>query len=192
MASALGWAVPRAPASRTRQGPGGQSADPSCLGDALAHLLMVMERTGSQLAARRRDGLDRAAFLVLHRLVDDGPQRSGAVAEALLADPSTVSRHVAQLVQLGLVERRPDPEDGRATVVAATPLGRERAADARERRNAAIATVVSEWSPSDQDRLRDLMTRFTADLENARPRLLAAQDEHHGRSTADRRPGTTP
>lgn len=143
------------------------------LGDGLVRLLRAMERTGAQLSARRQDGLDKAAFIVLVRLVRDGPQRSRALAESALADPSTISRHVAHLVQLGLVERRPDPSDGRATVLAATAAGVRLAAELRQRRHATVAAVVADWTPDDRARFAALLTRFTDDLERSRPALLA-------------------
>lgn len=146
---------------------------PGELGDALVHLLKVMERTSAQLSARRGDGVDKAAFGVLFRLLQDGPQRSGALAESLLADPSTVSRHVAHLVGLGHVQRAADPDDGRATVLVATEAGRAFAEGLRTRRNETIAGVVADWSVTDRTRLHTLLARFTADLEHHRPQLLA-------------------
>ena len=50
----------------------------------------------------------------------EGPHRSNALAEAVHSDPSTVSRQIAALVKVGYVERRPDPADGRACLLAAT------------------------------------------------------------------------
>ena len=143
------------------------------LGDALVHLLRVLERTGAQLSARRQDGLDRAAFALLARLVHDGPLRSRALADAALADPSTVSRQVASLVELGMVERQADPADGRATLLAATEQGRHLAAQLRRRRDATVSAVVADWPASDRADLRRLLTRFTDDLERLRPTLLA-------------------
>lgn len=155
------------------------------LGDELVHLLKAMERTSAQIAARRKDSVDKGAFTVLFRLVHDGPQRSGALAEATLADPSTVSRHVAHLVSKGLVERTADPVDGRATVLAVTERGRACAHTIRERRNAAIATIVVDWSPDDRSQFTALLTRFTRDLERQRPQLLAQSEQladHEGES----------
>jgi len=139
------------------------------LGDELVRLVKVMERAAAQVAARRGDGVDKAAFSVLYRLVYDGPQRSGALAESLFADPSTISRHVAQLVGLGYVHREADPDDGRATVLAATPSGTACAHANRRRRNDAMATVVADWSTQDRSTLTTLLARFTTDLEHHRP-----------------------
>ena len=150
------------------------------LGDELVRLLKVMERTAAHVTARRGDGVDKAAFSVLHRLVHDGPQRSSALAESMLADPSTISRHVAQLVGLGFVRRQADPDDGRATVLAATPSGTECAHVSRRRRNDAMATVVADWSAQDRSTLTTLLARFTNDLEHHRPQLLAAREQDLG------------
>lgn len=146
------------------------------LGDELLRLLKSMERTSAHVAARRHDVVDRAAFAVLFRLLHDGPQRSGALAEAMLTDPSTVSRHVAQLVELDLVERTADPADGRATVLAITEHGHRTAREMRTRRNATVSAVVADWPDTDIGVLTELLARFTADLERHRPHILAECD----------------
>ena len=60
-------------------------------------------------------GHDRSAMLLLFPLMH-APLRPGALAEASFADPSTISRQVAELVKRGLVRREPDPSDGRVQV----------------------------------------------------------------------------
>src|SRR5215213_8827293 len=66
-------------------------------------------------AAAKNDSGDRAALVLLFPLVRLGPLRQGALAELMHADPSTVSRHVASLVERGLVQRVADESDGRAS-----------------------------------------------------------------------------
>ena len=61
------------------------------------------------------DDRDRAALVLLFPLARLGPLRQGALAELVHADPSTVSRHVAALVEQGLVRRVADESDGRAS-----------------------------------------------------------------------------
>lgn len=55
----------------------------------------------------------------------DEPERMKLLAERLGRDATTVSRQIAGLEQVGLVERSPCPDDGRATVVSATRSGRK-------------------------------------------------------------------
>ena len=99
-----------------------------------------------QLAATRStsgDGVEWAAYGLLFQLVNDGPRRSSALAEAACVDPSTVSRQVAQLVKAGLVERQSDPEDGRASLLVATEQGRAAYAAKQEHRAADVRRTSS-------------------------------------------------
>jgi DNA-binding MarR family transcriptional regulator len=70
--------------------------------------------------AAKNDSGDRAALVLLFPLVRMGPLRQGALAELVHADPSTVSRHVAALVERGLVQRVADESDGRTSPMPAT------------------------------------------------------------------------
>ncbi len=142
----------------------------------LFRLIRTVERTKAQAAAARGDGIERASFGLLVELAENGPRRTTALAEAVLADPSTVSRQVGQLVQLGYVERQADPEDGRASRLAATERGLAHLAEGRARRNQMLATVLADWTRDDAARLIELMDRFIDDFEDHRPQLLA--DEH--------------
>src|SRR5262249_38679467 len=84
----------------------------------LFRLSRLLERSRARFAARRPDGLERAGHLLLVYLVEHGPRRLGALADAVHSDISTVSRQVSALVKLGLVERRADPDDGRVSLLA--------------------------------------------------------------------------
>ena len=95
----------------------------------------------------------------------DGARRAGALAEAVHSDPSTVSRQVAHLVQLGLVERVADPADGRATLLVATDEGRRVFDENRQLRNRSIATMMSDWPDDDRQAFARLLTRFTDGFE---------------------------
>lgn len=60
----------------------------------------------------------------LEVLVERGPCRSQALAEALRLDKSTTTRVVDALARKGYVERQPDPEDARAVSLRVTAEGR--------------------------------------------------------------------
>ena len=62
------------------------------------------------------------ALAVLRR---GGPQRLGELAEHLRIAPRSATEVVDALAERGLVERRPDPADRRATLVALTAHGEE-------------------------------------------------------------------
>jgi DNA-binding MarR family transcriptional regulator len=118
--------------------------------------------------------LDWAASMLLFHLCKDGPQRSSALATAVCVDPSTVSRQITSLVDLGLVERRADPRDGRATLLAATAAGEARYQQVHDRRDRAFAALLSDWSDSDVRELTVLLHRLNDTLVERRGPLLEA------------------
>jgi DNA-binding MarR family transcriptional regulator len=134
----------------------------SRIGTGLARLIRLIDRA----AAARGDDLDRPSFMLLHTLVCLGPSRVTALAGAVHSDPSTVSRQAAHLVGLGLVKRRADPDDGRASLLAITDAGTALLARARQRRDERIATIVESWPQTDREQFADLIDRFTAGYES--------------------------
>jgi len=73
-------------------------------------------------APRPHPEVDPLAYPVLFTLWCQ-PRRVSDLADKVYADISTVSRQVTHLVGLGLIERLPDPEDGRAHLLTLTPAG---------------------------------------------------------------------
>lgn len=137
------------------------------IGNHMVRLQRMRDRTMAH--AKTTDGIDPAVYACLFRLVHDGPMRSSALAEVMYSDPSTVSRQVTQLVDRGLVERQPDPTDGRASVLAATDEGRAVAARIRARRNEKLGQVLVDWPVDDLTEFARLMDRFVDDYERMRP-----------------------
>ena len=133
------------------------------LGHQMMRLIRLVERAKTTKVAP--DGVERAAYVLLARLVLEGPRRSNALAEAVHSDPSTVSRQVAGLVRAGLVERRSDPDDGRASLLAATDEGHRVFEANRDLRNRQISSMTAGWPEEDRETLAALLGRFTAELE---------------------------
>lgn len=126
----------------------------------------------SHLAAAVPGAVPWATFVLLFHLVTGGPQRASALADSVFADPSTVSRQVDQLVKLGLVERRADPVDGRATLLAATDDGVRVQRAMRDSRNRMTARFMADWSTEDVAALTGLLGRFNDDMAGAMPQLV--------------------
>ena len=128
----------------------------------------------SQLISRGPQHLEWSTYVLLLHLVKEGPQRSSALADAVHVDPSTVSRQVAQLVKLGLAERRADPNDGRACLLVASAEGERVWATMHERRNRSIGKVVADWPAEDVHRLTELLGRFNDGFTAHRSDILGA------------------
>ena len=161
----------------------------------------------TQLA--KTDSRDRAALVLLFPLARLGPLRQGALAELVHADPSTVSRHVAALVEQGLVRRVADESDGRASRLSsptpATPRSRRCAASGRatsHRSRPAGTPPTSPRSPRLFGRLLDDITATLPGVPTPPPPPTSRErsDEpvhpHHARPTggtpARRPPRRTP
>jgi DNA-binding MarR family transcriptional regulator len=115
--------------------------------------------------------LDQGAYALLFHLVKGGPKRQGELADSVLLEASTVSRRVGQLVQLGYVERRADPGDGRAVQLVATAAGRAVFEGIRARREEVFERLLARWDAEDVETLCRLLGRINDDLEAYRPVL---------------------
>lgn len=146
--------------------------DLASLGDALHRLTRTIQRRRAQLAAEHSDS-EWAAHTLLEPLVSGGPMRAAQLAECTFNDPSTVSRHVATLVRDGLVERRADPIDGRASLLVLTPDGLRTVEEQRTRRVQWLSDLLASWPTPDQAELGRLMDKFTLAME-AQPLVSGA------------------
>jgi DNA-binding MarR family transcriptional regulator len=68
---------------------------------------------------------------ILSRLGKEGDASASDLAAAERVRPQAVTPTLAALTELGLIGRRPDPDDGRRQVISLTPAGRALLDDAR-------------------------------------------------------------
>ncbi len=90
---------------------------------------VIAERAGSV-----HPELQPASYLMLSHVAEHGPMRASTVADLFSIDKGAISRQVTHLMELGLVEKSRDPEDGRAWLLSAT-------ADARARLQQVLAAL---------------------------------------------------
>jgi DNA-binding MarR family transcriptional regulator len=128
----------------------------------LAHLLT---RARAQLLDKARHDVEWSAHVLMYTLAAQGPMRSAALAEAVQADPSRISRQVAVLVRDGFVLRQADPIDGRACVLTVTAKARAALAEHARVRDRHFAQMLANWNEQDCARFAELLERFTVDLE---------------------------
>jgi DNA-binding MarR family transcriptional regulator len=102
--------------------------------------------------AARRAGLTLAQARVLGFAVLK-PSSMREIAEQFGSDPSNITAKVDRLIDLGLVERRPDEADGRIRLIAATPAGVELAQRLCASREW-IAGVLSQLDDDEVDTVR--------------------------------------
>lgn len=141
------------------------SAEVRQLADQLTRFVLIMKRRVAGFGGPNRDGIEYSAYGLLARLVCDGPLRMTALAEAVHSDPSTVSRQTAALIRHGLVRRRADPVDGRASMLVPTEEGERVFEDNRRRHNENMARILSGWSQEEVRSLAVLLERLNTDVE---------------------------
>jgi DNA-binding MarR family transcriptional regulator len=130
--------------------------------DAVVRLMMAM---GRRFRARLDgDTVDPAQASLLYTLKVHGPLRLGDIADTMKLDASTVSRHVQQLGDHGLIERELDPEDARARIIVLTAAGRASLKNTFDQRRAFVSEAMADWSDEERERLRDDLTRLTQHL----------------------------
>ncbi len=128
---------------------------------ALRDAVVLLRRT---MHGRPEDGAPASLLASLLRI---GPVRATDLAERTCLDRSTVSRHLRHLEESGFVERRPDPDDGRAALLHVSPSGREHSAAHFAGTVAALETALASWTAADITTLTALLRRLSDDLENS-------------------------
>jgi len=149
-------------------------------------ILQLVRLYGSIKSRLTSDGEPSPLFLLL-KLAHLGPSRASDLAEYMCADPSTVSRQVSSLVKSGLIERRADPADGRASILVPTELGAQRVREQERRRGETVLPVLNGWPIEDRDDLLRLLRKYTEGLEERRDEIIsimlrsADSPRHHDR-----------
>jgi len=88
-------------------------------------------------------------------------------AAALGIDPSTATRAIDRLVDIGLAEREHSPTDKRVTLVHATQTGRDTQRRVARRRLGIVTDALDTFTDTEQHTLADLLDRLVAALDDA-------------------------
>lgn len=133
---------------------------------AMVDLVALMNRPQPDNRVLKEAGvaLDRALFPLLSGIGRFGPIGVVDLADRAGRDHTTVSRQVAKLVELGLVERRPGAADARVHEASLTKKGRRMTGALAAARERIAAPILAKWSEKDLDSLVRLMRRFVDDL----------------------------
>lgn len=92
-------------------------------GTSAARLRMTLVRLARAIRHHGDSGLTPSQLSALATVEEFGPMRISALAALESMGAPAATRVVASLEDLGLFERRADPQDGRASVVVLSALG---------------------------------------------------------------------
>lgn len=142
------------------------------LTDSAARLRMAVVRTARRLrqeAAGAVGELTPTAAAALATVERHGPLTPSELAEIERVKRPTATRTLRVLCETGLVERTPDPADGRSALVSITGEGRERLRRLRGRKNAYLARRMRDLPAADVETLERAAAILEGILEQPRP-----------------------
>lgn len=91
----------------------------------LTRLRMTLGRLGRVLRQQNDKDLGYALISLLLNIARNEPVTPGALAAGERISAPAVTRSLNRLLELGLVSRKPDPGDGRASQISLTAAGRQ-------------------------------------------------------------------
>lgn len=122
--------------------------------EVAAHLRLAIARTARRLRqesmGREEVGVLTPTLLAALATVERcGPMTPSELADVEAVKRPTATRVLAKLEEIGLIERTPDPADGRSSLVSVTARGRDYLKRARGRKDALLAQKMAELPPED-------------------------------------------
>jgi DNA-binding MarR family transcriptional regulator len=121
------------------------------LSDTASQLSTAIVRTARVLRqdAAAEAGLGAGTTAALASIKRDGPLTPSELAEIERVKRPSMTRTLACLDRQGLIERTPDPADGRSSLVSISAAGRERLALLRRRKSAYLARRLEALDPEE-------------------------------------------
>jgi DNA-binding MarR family transcriptional regulator len=121
------------------------------LSDTASQLSTAIVRTARVLRqdAAAEAGLGAGTTAALATIKRDGPLTPSELAEIERVKRPSITRTLACLDRQGLIERTPDPADGRSSLVSISAAGRERLALLRRRKSAYLARRLEALDPEE-------------------------------------------
>jgi DNA-binding MarR family transcriptional regulator len=136
------------------------------LGRALVELISFLNspQRDDALLREAKVSLDRALFPLLVRLGMQGPLGVAELADQVGRDHTTVSRQLAKLESLGLVERCEGEADRRRRAARLTRGGKKIVQAITLARRRLLSQALADWSEADRAVLASLLRRFADTL----------------------------
>jgi len=122
-----------------------------------ARLRVAIARLARQLRQRTMGGLTPSQLSCLTSVERLEPVRLAELAAHEAVAPPTLTRIVAGLVEIAMVERQADPDDARAALITTTAAGRAALQLVREERTAFLSDRLHALADEDRARLPHLV-----------------------------------
>lgn len=140
---------------------------------AAAALRVSISRIYRALRLSATSNITPSQVSVLFRIEQFAPVRMGVLAHRERITPATLSKVVDSLETLNLVDREPDPLDGRVTLVQVSPAGHRLIETLRNASTLALEDALAKMPARDREVLLQSLPAF----EQLAEILLAGDDE---------------
>ena len=137
----------------------------------LGVLLRRAQASSTAVATRVHPDLDAAAYPLLVWIARKPGVRGSELADEVGVGRATISRQLKRLENLGLLTRRPDPEDSRGQLLELTPEGVRRLTEAQDARREWLRAALTKWSEDEVAQLASVLERLNVTLDEVRRRL---------------------
>ncbi|MBZ5735166.1 MarR family winged helix-turn-helix transcriptional regulator [Nocardioides sp. TRM66260-LWL] len=111
-------------------------------------LVRRLRRIIAERARAVHPELQSSSYLLLAHVAETGPVRAASLVCHFQIDKGAISRQLQHLIDLGLVERTPDPADGRAHLVSVSDDALRRLDEVSRQRRSFIDERLGSWSPA--------------------------------------------
>ncbi|WP_336660806.1 MarR family winged helix-turn-helix transcriptional regulator [Leucobacter sp. USHLN153] len=137
-------------------------------GDARSQAMTALENEFQTLFAQFRrltmvnahavsEGMLPGAYKVFTTIAHLESATLSELTEVMVVDKGQMSRTLRDLDERGLINRTPDPSDGRSVRITVSDFGRERLAATRGEKAGALREAMEDWSVSDIERFSELL-----------------------------------
>ncbi len=132
------------------------------LEDQIGFRLRRAHQRASEIFARVMEefALTPMQFAAMAKLDDEGPISQNHLGRLTAMDPATILGVVGRLARQGLVAVRPDPGDGRATLLSLTPAGAQQMVAMKAAGAKVSRETLAPLTPAESATLMALLARI--------------------------------
>jgi len=140
---------------------------PGTDGPSTRHLLMRAAKLHRQRVHDILNAFElyRGQSGILHVLWQEEGIAQSEIAQQTWVRPATMTNALQRMEQVGLVERRPDPQDQRRSLVYLTQAGRELEGPVRQALANVDGEILDGFSSDEEALLRSFLERIVQSLE---------------------------
>jgi DNA-binding MarR family transcriptional regulator len=134
--------------------------------DLAVRLRLAITRTSRRLRQESSQGLSPSLTSALATVDTHGPLTPSELAKRERIQRPTATRLVGRLEELGVLQRTPDPQDRRSSLLSVTPEGHALMEELRQRKTAYLAARLERLDPDERaalDRAAGILERLLED-----------------------------